>query len=115
MVLDTVLLGGGLYFGGFSLGPFLFVVAVAGLVQTPIWQAKEVLAEDAGLRVRGLRTETVIPYDQIAEVRKPWLRSAVVHVHLRSEGPFGKRVVFLPPWGIAQPAVDLLRRRVAGG
>src|SRR5438552_4014199 len=82
VVLDALLLGGGLYFGGLSLGPFLFVAAVAALVQTPIWQAKEVLAEDSGLRVRGLRTEAVIPYDQIAEVRKPWLRSAVVHVHL---------------------------------
>jgi hypothetical protein len=115
VVLDALLLGGGLYFGGLSLGPFLFVAAVAALVQTPIWQAKEVLAEDSGLRVRGLRTEAVIPYDQIAEVRKPWLRSAVVHVHLRSDSPFGNRVVFLPPWGIAQPAVELLRRRVAGG
>jgi hypothetical protein len=78
----------------------------------PVWRVKEVFAADEGLRVRGLRSEIFIPYDQIEEVRKPWWRSGIVHVHLRQKSAFGRRIVFWAAWGFARPAIDLLRRRM---
>jgi hypothetical protein len=98
--------------GGLNPAPFMFVVGLV-VIQAPIWRAKEVVAHDDGLRVRGLRSQAVIPYADIREVRASHWRTGVVHVLLRPESAFPSPIVFLPPWGYARPAVDALRQRLA--
>ncbi|MGE5047769.1 MAG: hypothetical protein ACM3PC_04320 [Deltaproteobacteria bacterium] len=96
-----------------SLPPSCFFLAFALIIHAPVFRAKEIFAEDAGVRVRGLRSEALIPYDQIQEVRKS-LRPGLVHVHLRCDTPFGRHIVFRAAWGFTRPAMDLLQSRMAG-
>lgn len=54
------------------------------------------LAPD-GLRVSNYRREITIPFDAIASVRQNWLPTfRLVTLHLRTDTPFGRRLVFMP-------------------
>lgn len=110
--LDAMALILGLLFARHSLLSFsLFFAFVVLVIQAPIWRAKEVFAEDAGLRVRGLRSEALVPYDQIEEVRKS-ARPGLVHLQLRCDTPVGRHIIFWAAWRFTRPALDLLRRRM---
>jgi hypothetical protein len=115
LVMDVLLSAGFVVFGFYTAAGALLFFVVLLAIQAPIWSTKEVIAEDAGLRVRSLRSEALIPYERIAEMRRSWFSRGIVHVELRDEGQFGRRVSFWAPWGIRGPAIELLRRRIAGG
>ena len=77
--------------------------------------ARRVEASDEGLIVSTYfpRREVAIPYAEILEVCRPtWWSNLPVTLRLRTRGPFGDRILFMPSRTYGRAALAQLRWRV---